>query len=437
MMIIDSVLPSTPPIKLMPSSVLGLLVVLGTFGGLTVWSVFAPLSSAAIAPGLIVVDSNRKTIQHLEGGIIKKIHVRDGDKVAVGQVLIELDDSQLLAEASTLRPRIQMNIAQNARLMVERHGGRDIDFPRDLLESQDETVQSILADQRMVFIKRRAALDSKRATLLNQRQQAEAAITGFQSRLENQRLRISLTEEELRGVASLAAKGNSPKRRVLELNRALAELKSEEAELQAKLAEVHKRAEFESLEVTRLTDAFAEAVETELQVVQNERYQLAERMQKIDEQLKRAKVMAPVDGTVVNQVVHTVGGVVTAGAVLLEIVPKADSLVIEARVRPLDVEDLQVGMPVEVRFPGLQGKLLPRLRGQLITLSADLLVDDREGTSYFAARARVTDEALRHLGEQNLRPGMPVEVMLVKRSRTVAEYLLSPLQDFLAHAMRE
>jgi HlyD family type I secretion membrane fusion protein len=421
----------------MPSSVFGLLVVLGTFGALAAWSFAAPLSSAAIAPGSIVVDSNRKTIQHLEGGIIKKIHVRDGDKVAAGQVLIELDDSQLLADASTLRPRIQMNIAQNARLMVERHGGRDIDFPRDLLESQDEAVQSILADQRMLFIKRRAALDSKRAALLNQREQAEALIAGLQSRLESQRERLRLTEDELRGVASLAARGNSPKRRVLELNRALAELRSEEADLQAKLAEVHKRAEYGSLEVVRLTDTFAEAVEADLQTVKNERYQLAERMQKIDEQLKRAKIVAPVDGTVVNQAVHTVGGVVAAGAVLLEIVPEADSLVIEARVRPLDVEDLQVGMPIEVRFPGLQGKLLPRLKGQLVTLSADLLVDDREGTPYFAARARVTDEALRHLGEQNLRPGMPVEVMLVKHSRTLAEYLLSPLQDFVAHAMRE
>jgi HlyD family type I secretion membrane fusion protein len=416
--------------------VAGAMVLVIAFGGLAAWSAAAPLSSAAIAAGSIVVDSNRKTVQHLEGGIVKSILVRDGDHVSEGQLLLELDDRQLSSDLATITPLLWINSARLARLNAERQGSEDIVFPSDLERAADSAARSIIVDQRMVFTKRRAALKSKLDALMNQRDQAEATIWGLQRRLGGQQERVRLTEEERRGIASLAAKGNAPRQRLLELDRALAELRSEEADLEARLAETRKRAEYYTLDAKRLADTFAETVEAELEVTNKERYELLERLQKIKEQLERTKIVAPVAGTVVNRSVHTIGGVVAPGAPLLEVVPRTDTLVIEAHVRPLDIEGLKPGMPVEVRFPGLKSQLLPRLSGKLVTLSADRLVDS-VGTSYFAARVRVADDALRNLGEQNLRPGVPVEVMIVKRSQTLVEYLMSPLLDVFARAMRE
>jgi HlyD family type I secretion membrane fusion protein len=425
------------PTKLFPIVLVGLGVMTFTLGGLAAWSYLAPLSSAAMAPGVVVVASNRKAIQHLEGGTIKAILVNDGDRVAAGQLLVQLDDARLSADLAALKPLIQMNWAVRARLMAERRGSAEIEFPPDATGSTDPNQLAILDDQRKLFAARRSALDSARASLVNQREQAEVQIAGLQSQIESLENRFHSTEEELNGIDKLAKKGFSPRKRVMEYGRALEEIKGEQAKLRAMMGEKIKQAELSTLEIRRITDLNAQDVETEFQKVETERHKLSQGMLKLNEQLDRLRVVAPVAGTVVNRAVHTIGGVVASGDTLLEIVPEGDPLLIEARVRPTDVEGLEIGMPVEIRFPGLQERLLPRLHGRLLTLSADLAVDGNGKTSYYLARAEVDDEALRLLGRQNLRPGMPVDIMLIKESRTVVQYLLGPLGDFLSRAMRE
>lgn len=431
------VAPPAPPTSLWPLALAGLVVILLIVGGFTTWSVAAPLSSAAVASGTVVVDSNRKVVQHLEGGTVKSILVKDGDRVTAGQLLIELDNVRQLTVLANLQPRAHVNAAVRARLMAERQGAEDIQFPRELLEATEKNQQSIVFDQQKLFAARRAALDSRRAVLVNQREQAEVLIAGLKRRIENQHQRLGFTQVELDNNIKLAERGHGPKQRVLELRRAMAELESEEADLQTKLGEARMQVQYSLLEIQRAENSFAEDVEIELQKVRQENYDLIKGVKDINEQLGRLKVTAPVSGTVVNRAVHTIGGVVAPGATLLEIVPGDDPLVIEARVETTDVEGLEVGMPVEIRFPGLTDKRLQRLHGELVNLSPDRLVDETGTWSYFAARVRVDDESLQAVGRENLRPGMPVNVMLVKRSRTVIGYLMDPLDDFVSRAMRE
>jgi HlyD family type I secretion membrane fusion protein len=428
-----------PPVPTRLSTVvlMGLGVMAFVFGGLAAWSFLAPLSSAAVAPGIVVVASSRKAVQPAEGGTIKAILVENGDRVAAGQLLVQLDDAQLSTSLATLKRLVQMNAAARARLMAESRGDAEIAFPADAVDSTDPDQLAILDHQRRIFTTRRSALDSARASLVNEREQAEAQITGLRSQIESQQTRLLLTEEERAGVAKLVQKGVYGKQRVVNFDRAVEELRAQLAELRATLAKTAKQAERSRLEIQRITDASARDVEAELQIAETDRYKLSESMGQLNEQLERLKVVAPVAGTVVNRSVHTIGGVVATGAVLLEIVPEDDPLVIEARVEPMDVEGLEIGMPVEIQFPGLRNRLLPRLHGRLVTLSADLLVDASRGTSYYVARAQVDDEALRIVGRGNLRPGMPVQLMLIKKSRTVVQYLLGPLESFFSRAMRE
>jgi HlyD family type I secretion membrane fusion protein len=412
-------------------------VILLTFGAFSTWSVLAPLSSAVVAPGTIVVDGSRKAVQHLDGGMISAIHVRDGDRVEAGQILVELDDSKLASMLATLQPLLEMNLAQRARLLAERRGLSEIDFPAELLQAATSTAAVIVADQRRMFLARRAALESRRAALLNRQLQSQATAAGLERQIASQRERIRLTTIELEGTARLAGKGYAPERRVLELNRAMAELESELAALEARHAEVSREAEFSTVEITRIENSFFENVETELQTVVKERYDLLERTRTIKDQIKRLKIRAPVAGTVVKSAVHTVSGVLMPGATLLELVPAEEPLVIDAQVRPVDVNDLKVGFAAEIRFPSDTGRLLPKLQGRILTISADRLFDPLQGTPYFAARLAVDPESIKLFGRDRLRPGLPVEVMLLKGERTLFTYLLGPLRDVFARAMLE
>lgn len=426
-----------PPTQIRSFVFAGLAVVACTFGGLAVWSVTAPLSSAVLAAGSVVVDSNRKAVQHLEGGTVKSIRVRDGDRVTAGQLLVELDDKRLLADLTNLQALAWINAAERARLAAERRGAGNVVFPPKLLKGAEPEKRIALAHQRAFFAKRQVALASQKAALASDRERAEVLIVGLQRQIEYQRKRVELTREELRNSTELAGKGYTAPQRVREVERALAEFLLFEEELRTKLEEARKQAEYSVLEMRRIADKFAEDVENERQSAEKERYRLAERLQDVSEQLERLRVVAPVAGRVVNLSLHTVGGVVPPRATLLEIVPEDDALVIDARVRPLDVEGLEPGMPVEIRFPGLRSKMLPRLQGRLAMISADLLSGGIGSPPYFEARVRVDDGALRTVGRENLRPGLPVEVMIVKNSRTVLEYLLGPLGDFASRAMRE
>jgi HlyD family type I secretion membrane fusion protein len=407
------------------------------FGGLATWASMAPLSSAAIAPGTVVVDSNRKSVQHLEGGIIREILVRDGDVVEAGQVLLRLDGASIRAALASLKPMLTMNEAQMARLRAERDGLDAISFTENVVaEAETEAAAQILVGQQRVFETRRNALLGEKALNANRLAQSRQRLAGLEQQLAVKQREMALMARELAAQRVLLSKGYTTQRHAAAAQRIVEQLESEYVDLESKVAETRVLVERYELEDSQISKNFVEEVENELYKAEQESYQLLERSRAIQDQYARLDVRAPVSGVVVNMVAHTVGGVVAPGSPILDIVPRNDELIIEAQVRPADIDGVKSGLSADVRLPAFDGTEIPRLSGTVTTVSADRLVGSG-GTAYFLVRVEVEEVELARLGSRTLIPGMPAEVLINKSERTLLSYLLAPLVHGLWTALRE
>ena len=418
--------------------VVGWAVIGILFGGFGTWAGLAPLSSAAIAPGTVVVDSNRKSVQHLEGGVIREIFVRDGDLVEAGQVLLRLDGANVRAALASLRPMLATNQAYKARLLAERDGLDQIVFPNDLVADAETNVATaqILAGQRRVFETRHHTLDGERSLNGNRLAQSRQKLEGLVRQLDVKRREMALMRNELADYATLLSMGYTTKSRFASAQRTIQQLESEHADLQSKVEEGKVLVERYELEDDQLNKNFIEQVENELYKVEQESYQLLERLRAIQDQHARLDVRAPVSGVVVNMVAHTVGGVISPGSPILDIVPKNDELMIEAQVRPSDIDGVKTGLVADLRFPGFNSTEIPRLTGTVTRVSADRLTAT-SGTPYFLVRVQVSDSELARLDGLSLIPGMPAEVLIKKSERTPLQYLLAPIIHATWTAFRE
>jgi HlyD family type I secretion membrane fusion protein len=418
--------------------VFGWIVIGILFGGFGTWASVAPLTSAAIAPGTVVVDTNRKSVQHLEGGVIREILVRDGDLVEAGQILLRLDGASVRAALASLQPMLAINEAQKARLRAERDGVEQIAFVEDLVGEAigDVGTAQILAGQQRVFETRRTALQGERALNANRLTQSRQRLAGLERQLEVKEREMALMGRELADQRTLLAKGYTTQRRVAAAERTVQQLDSEYADLQSKVEETKVLVERYELEDAQISKNFVEQVENELYRTEQESYQLLERMRAIQDQYARLDVRAPVSGVVVNMVAHTVGGVIAPGSPILDIVPGDDKLMIEAQVRPSDIDGVKTGLSADVRFPAFDGTEIPRVTGTVTTVSADRLIGS-SGTAYFLVRVQVDEAELARLGGRTLIPGMPAEVLINKSERTLLNYLLAPLIHGIWTAFRE
>jgi len=408
------------------------------FGGFGTWASVAPLTSAAIAPGTVVVDSNRKSVQHLEGGVIREILVRDGDVVEAGQVLLRLDGASIRAALASLQPMLTTNEAQKGRLRAEREGLDVILFSEDLVAEAERDVATaqILAGQQRVFETRRNALLGEKALNANRLAQSRQRLEGLQRQLEVKQREMALMGKEWADQRTLFSKGYTTRRQVADAQRTVQRLESEYADLYSKVEETKVLVERYELEDSQIHRNFVEQVENELYKSEQESYQLLERMRAIQDQYTRLDVRAPVSGVVVNMVAHTVGGVVAPGSLILDIVPRNDKLMIEAQVRPSDVDGVKADLAADVRFPAFDGTEIPRLNGMVTTVSADRLIGSG-GIAYFLVRVQVDESELARLGGRTLIPGMPAEVLINKSERTLLNYLLAPLLHGVWTAFRE
>jgi HlyD family type I secretion membrane fusion protein len=416
----------------------GWIVIGVLFGGFGTWASVAPLTSAAIAPGTVVVDSNRKSVQHLEGGVIREILVRDGDVVEGGQVLLRLDGASVRAALASLQPMLATNQAQKARLRAEREGRDEIALPEDLLVEADRDIGTaqILAGQQRIFDTRRNALQGEKALNANRLTQSRQKLVGLERQLRVKEREMALMGKELADHKALRAKGYTTQRRVAAAERTVQQLESEYADLQSKVEETKVLVERYELEDSQINKNFVEQVENELYKAEQESYQLLERMRAIQDQHARLDIRAPVSGVIVNMVAHTVGGVVAPGSPILDIVPRNDRLMIEAQVRPSDIDGVKADLSADIRFPAFDGTEIPRLNGTVSTVSADRLIGTA-GTAYFLVRVEVDEAELARLGGRALIPGMPAEVLINKSERTLLSYLLSPLIHGIWTAFRE
>lgn len=426
--------PRRPPIlwPVLFGAGMGLLF-FGLFGA---WAGLALLDSAAVAPGEIVVDSNRKTIQHLEGGIIGRILVREGDSVAAGQVLVRLDGTQ--AEAALQMYRGQMNAlrALEARLLAERDGAPEIAFPPDL-DPADANLRPIMDGQRRIFEARRTTLAGQIGVLDQKVAQLKAQIEGAEARGAATRRQAELIAAEIADTQVLFDKGLTPKPRLLALQRAAADLKGQLGMIAGSIAEAEQGIGEARLKMIDLQNSRADQVVADLRDSQMQIADLGEKLKTARDIEARRDVVAPVAGVVVNMRYFTPGGVIQPGSPILDIVPQHDPLMVAARVKPGDIDVVHPGLPAKLRLTAFSQRTTPVVDGVLTQVSADRLTDQRTGEPYYDARVRIDRKELADLPQVQLYPGMPAEVLIVTGRRTLVDYIAKPLRDSFARAFRE
>lgn len=416
----------------------GLAVLLAAVGGFGAWAALAPIASAALAPGLVTVESNRKTVQHLEGGIVREILVREGDRVAPGDPLVRLDDTQPLAQLEIVRSQYLATRALEARLVAEQDGRGAIAFPDDLLSARgDPRVQEAIAGEERVFAARERALRGETELLEQRVEQLEEQIRGLEALSASKRRRLDSYESEIRDFQKLFDRGLTDRMRLREMERLAAELEGERAEHQAAIAAARVKIGETRLEVVQLQRRQRTDVTQALREAQDRLFDLRERKRALEDTVARTLVKAPAGGAVMGLAVHTVGGVVTPGGRILDIVPADEPLLVEAHVSPTDVDRVAPGLEAQLRFSAFSTTTTPTVPGRVLTVSGDRVEDPAGGPSYYLARIQVSAAGMEALRGLPLLPGMPVEVQIKTGERTFFQYLARPLADRLAKSLRE
>lgn len=428
-----------PPTNARPIILVGLLFVLVMFGGLGTWAATAPLDSAVIAPGTIIVESNRKAIQHLEGGIVRDILVDEGDQVEAGDVLVRLDATRAAANEAVNRKSLNEALALEARLVAEKNDADSVTFPEDLKAraETDPDVAALLEDQRGQFQERKRSIEGQIAILKQRIQQYRQEIVGLEAQHQSGLRQRDIFKEELVGLRELYEKGYYPRTRILAMEREVANLEGTIGSTLADIARAEKGIGEADLQIIQTRQKFREEVVARLREVRNEIGQIREKLVVARDTLERIDIRAPLDGTVQNIQIHTQGGVIRPGDTIMEIVPLDDRLVIEGQVSPTDIDSVRPGLEAEVRLSALSMRKTPIILGEVTTVSQDRIVDERQNTAYFRMEVVVPDEELAKLGEQTLTAGMPAEVVVKIGERTVLDYIVKPLTDYFAKAMTE
>jgi HlyD family type I secretion membrane fusion protein len=414
-------------------------IVLGVFViGALLWAAVVPLDSAIIAHGEVVVKTHRKTIQHLEGGIVREIKVADGQTVKAGQVLVVLDDAQAKANLGILRGEVDSLTAQEARLTAERDGKDHVEFPPELkARSSDQTAAEAMRGEQEAFVSRKAALEQQVGVLGQRTGENWRMIAGLRNQLEAVQHQKQLVEQEVASVDALYKQGLATLPRLLALQRQAADLNGQEGQISEKIAQVKLSSGENTIQISRVRQEQLSQIVQDLREVQTKRYQALDRLHAAEDMLKHTKMTSPVTGTVVSLSVHTVGAVIKPGETVMEVVPRNDSMEIEAQIRPEDVDDLYVGIPARINFSAYKQRSLPLIMGKLETLSADRLTDPRTGQGYFSIMVSVNGDELKDYPDVRLMPGLPVEVEIATGSRTALQYLFSPITRAMRHGMRE
>ncbi len=407
-------------------------------GGLGVWAVTSEVSGAVVASGHLVVESNVKAVQHLSGGVVGTLNVRDGDQVQAGDVLLRLDDTLTRANLAIVTKSLDELSARRARLTAERDGVDKIAVPEDLLiRASADHVAGAIAGEQNLFTLRRAARDGQIQQLGKRIAQLEEEIAGVGAQKDGKEREIALIEEELIGVRDLWEKKLIQRSRLLELERAAARLEGERGQLAAALAQAKGRISEMELAIIQIEQDMRSEVARELRETEGQTAELEERRVAAEELLRQVDIRAPQSGRVHELAVHTIGGVIGPGESVLRIVPSADDLTVEARVAPQDIDQVHPGQPAFLRLSAFNQQTTPELAGEVSSVSPDLIEDSRGGASYYNVRVSIAANEIDPVEEQSLKPGMPVEAFLRTSDRTVMSYLFKPLSDQINRAFRE
>ena len=402
------------------------------------WAALVPLDAGATASGAIAVSGNRQTVQHKDGGVITAIHVREGQHVQAGQVLIELSAPELRAAERALTSDYLTLLAQRARLLAERSGQRDFARPAEFatLSPEDQPIAAqVMQLQRSEMGARSGSVSAQQSVLGQRAQQLVQQQSGYTRQRAALIEQQKLIEEELSGLRSIAAKGFASMNRVRALERAESELKGQQAAMEAEYARAGEGIGETHMQSLSVSKQRLEQVESDLKDTQSKLSEVLPKLVATREQLQHSLVRAPVTGQVVGLTVFTIGGVVAPGQKLLDIVPDGRELVIQAQLKPTDADDAYPGQPAQIRFMSVHNRSLPLFTGRVRTVSADSFTDEKTGRTFFRAEIVVPEKELNQvrsvMGRGELRPGLPVEAVLKVRKRTALQYLLEPLTGAL------
>lgn len=431
---------AAPPSDAGRAARFGLWVLAIGLGGFLAWAALAPLDEGVPSMGTVALDHKRRVVQHFTGGIIKRVLVREGEAVAEGQPLIELDEALARANFEGVRQRYLGLRAVQGRLLAEQAEADRVDFHPDLrAAASDPLIRAQIDTQQQLFRSRRAALRADLQAIEENIRGQEAVLQANREILQSRRLQLSLVREELENTRGLVKEGYAPRNRQLELERSLADLNASIADLtgsstraQRSIAESRQRA------IVRRQEHRKE-IETQLTEVTRDVQSDAERITAVQDELTRMVIRAPAAGQVVGLGELTLGGVVQPGQRLMDIVPEGEPLVLEARVEPHLIDRVATGMPTDVRFNAFSHSPQLVVAGKVVSISGDLLTEEQGGASmtYYLARVEVTPEGMQTLGGRRMQPGMPAEVIIRTGERTLLTYLLHPLTKRLAAAMTE
>lgn len=417
---------------------IGIVIILLTFGVSALWSALAPLSSAVIAPGVVKVDTSRKKVQHVEGGAILEIRVRDGVKVKAGDVLVRLDPTRADASHGVLRSGLDAAIAQQSRLIAERDGHARVNYPAELSRRRgDAQVAELIKSQNSLFEARRTSLTGQLGILDKQIISLNKKIEGLAGQQLAKEDQLRSLRLDVEGFAGLAAQGMLEKTRVRNTERDVARLEGERAEHIADISQARNAISEKELEKFQVQKKFREEAIEELRKVQNEMNDYLERIGAAKHVLEQTEIRAPVDGTVVETKTHTTGGVVGPGEVLMEIVPTHDRLIVEAKARPEDIDRLRLDLPAGVKLSAFDQDMIPELNGRVSYVSADIIEDAKTGVAYFLIKVEVSEAELKRLKGRSIQPGMLADVFVRTGERTFFGYLMDPLMQSFNKAWRE
>jgi HlyD family type I secretion membrane fusion protein len=433
--------------------VIGMIVMAVFFGAFVTWGVLAPIDSASIASGKVVLDFNKKTIQHLEGGIVEKILVQEGQSVITDQPLISLRDIQSRAQNKMLRSQLITIKAMEIRLSSQRDEVKpdfsDISseyktkIDDDANDDNDDNILNIEVDkiiktQTRLYEIRRDTHQSKVDILGKRVNQLKDQIKGIRSQKNATSREIRVLEQQKYMMQKLVNNNNSPLTNLLEIQKQIAVAEGRSGELKANIAKAKQSVSEAELEIVDLKNEYLNKVLNELQETETKISDLTEQLTSVKDVLKRTIIKSPASGIVSDLQYHTVGAVIAPGAEIMYIIPQDDELIIEARVNPIDIDTVKAGLDAKVQLTAFKAKKVPKLLGKVLSVSADILVDEATGEQYFLARIRINEGEISKLKESiTLYPGMPAQAFIITGSRSLFDYLFDPITSAAYKAFRE
>jgi len=416
----------------------GYAVLLLLFVAMGGWAATTDISGAVIAPGVLVVDTSVKKVQHPSGGVVGEVRVRDGDRVTAGDILVRLDETITRANLGIVSKELVELTVRKARLEAERDGSGQMQIPTSLLERAQETdVAQTIDGERKLFEMRVKARWGQKAQLKERIAQLNEETTSLQAQVGAKSKELSLIERELAAASELWEKNLVPLAKLSALQRESVRLEGERGQLLSAMAQTKGKVSEIELQIAQIDRDLSSEVGKDLRETESKLGELAERRVAAEDQLKRTDIRAPQTGTVHQSTVHTVGGVVPAGEAIMLIVPDSDFLVVEAKVQPHDIDQLLLGQKVIVRFSSFSQRTTPEVSGEITRISPDITTDQRSGQSTYLVRIATSKDEIGRLGAVKLVPGMPVDAFIQTADRNILSYLLKPLHDQIIRAFRE